>query len=177
MDDAVEGLKELQFFATLMCERIVEPYNYPYQQTTNTIMVVDGAAPLVGQLNELEWFKKSLLAALREALSHPASPKWRDLPYVSLRLEAKDEHGHDLHWLILTIKPEVDQKGYWLATHATDQREEKSSVRIDINDLLHLAKVLLCVTPNQWASEVAFDNPVPSPKHDGPKARARRHRG
>jgi hypothetical protein len=108
----------------------------------------------------------------------PAHPKWPGLPYAELRLETKDERNRDRHWLTLTVKRDV-KAGVWLATHATDEREEKQAVRLEVEELVHLARVLLYSTPNQWVSEIAFESPAiqPSPEADRSRARDEREGG
>ncbi|MFC1679396.1 hypothetical protein ACFL2T_04225 [Elusimicrobiota bacterium] len=176
MERGQGGLEELHLFATLMTESLVEPYEFPYQQTSSTIIIIDGAAPLVDQLNELERFKVSLLASLRGSLTVPTSPDWPHLPYVSLSLEAKDERHQYLHWLRLAVKPDVEQGGVWLATHATDRWEEKLAVRTSIEDVVHFAGVVLLGLPNKWVTEVSFESPASAPRRKSQGGRSRRPR-
>lgn len=149
-------LEEMSIFADVMSERLVAPYGWPYQQTMHSIVVVDGAHPLVAQLNEVERFKRSVLNAVRDALTAPRPKDRRDLPYALLALEAKDQHAHDWHRLTVRVERDVNEEGVWGVTHGTDQRETRAMVRTSVDDILDAVDVLMRIAVSKWVAEVEF---------------------
>lgn len=163
------GLKKLHLFSMVLSEKLVPPYEWPHEQKLETLAIIDGAEPLVPQLNAVKRFQDSVIATMREALASPASPEHRDLPFAELWLEAQNDDGRELHYLRYYVRPAPAPRGAWFIDHCRDDRPPVTTGRLGSEDPLGLAELLLEVAVRKWFAEVEFQVSGDSPASPPPR--------